>query len=55
MLVVVFFVSSLVHLYSLEYMSDDPHIIRFISYLSLFTFFMAILLSAGNLIQMFLG
>jgi len=55
MLIVVFFVSSLVHLYSLEYMSDDPHLIRFISYLSLFTFFMAILLSAGNLIQMFLG
>lgn len=55
MLIVVFFVSSLVHLYSLEYMGGDPHLVRFISYLSFFTFFMAILLTAGNFIQMFLG
>lgn len=55
MLIVVFFVSSLVHLYSFEYMGDDPHLIRFIAYLSFFTFFMAILLTAGNFIQMFLG
>lgn len=55
MLIVVFFVSSLVHIYSLEYMGEDPHLIRFMSYLSFFTFFMAILLTAGNFIQMFLG
>ena len=55
MLLVVFFVSTLVHVYSLEYMSEDPHLIRFISYLSLFTFFMTILVTSGNLIQMFLG
>lgn len=55
MLIVVFFVSSLVHLYSLEYMQDDPHLIRFMAYLSFFTFFMTILLTSGNLIQMFLG
>lgn len=55
MLLVVFFVSSLVHLYSLEYMGEDPHLIRFMSYLSLFTFFMTILVTAGNFIQMFLG
>lgn len=55
MLLVVFFVSSLVHLYSVEYMGEDPHLIRFLSYLSFFTFFMAILLLAGNFIQMFLG
>ena len=55
MLLVVFFVSSLVHLYSLEYMGDDPHLIRFMSYLSFFTFFMTILVTAGNFIQMFLG
>lgn len=55
MLIVVFFVSCIVHFYSLEYMSEDPHIIRFIAYLSFFTFFMAILLTSGNLIQMFLG
>lgn len=55
MLLVVFFVSTLVHLYSLEYMSEDPHLIRFTAYLSFFTFFMSILLTSGNLIQMFLG
>lgn len=55
MLLVVFFVSTLVHIYSLEYMSEDPHLIRFMSYLSLFTFFMTILVTSGNLIQMFLG
>lgn len=55
MLLVVFFVSSLVHLYSLEYMSDDPHLIRFMSYLSFFTFFMTILVTSGNFVQMFFG
>ena len=55
MCVVVTFISSLVHLYSIEYMSHDPHLPRFMSYLSLFTFFMLILVSADNLIQMFLG
>ena len=52
---VVTFVSSLVHLYSIEYMSHDPHLPRFMSYLSLFTFFMLILVTADNYIQMFLG
>jgi NADH-ubiquinone oxidoreductase chain 5 len=55
MCVVVTSVSSLVHLYSIEYMSHDPHLPRFMSYLSLFTFFMLILVTADNLIQMFLG
>ena len=55
MCVVVTFVSSLVHLYSIEYMSHDPHLPRFMSYLSLFTFFMLILVTADNFIQMFLG
>ena len=55
MCVVVTFVSSLVHLYSVEYMSHDPHLPRFMSYLSLFTFFMLILVTADNFIQMFLG
>ena len=40
MLIVVTFVSSLVHLYSISYMSGDPHIPRFMCYLSIFTFFM---------------
>ena len=55
MLVVVTFISSLVHLYSVSYMSEDPHVPRFISYLSLFTFFMLILITADNFIQMFFG
>lgn len=55
MCVVVTFISSLVHLYSTEYMSHDPHLSRFMSYLSLFTFFMMILITADNFIQMFVG
>ena len=52
---VVTFVSSLVHLYSTEYMSHDPHLPRFMSYLSLFTFFMLILVTSDNFVQMFVG
>jgi NADH-ubiquinone oxidoreductase chain 5 len=55
MLVVVTFISSLVHLYSTEYMEHDPHLCRFMSYLSLFTFFMLILVTANNFLQMFVG
>jgi NADH-ubiquinone oxidoreductase chain 5 len=55
MCVVVTFISFFVHLYSIEYMSHDPHLARFMSYLSLFTFFMLILITADNFIQMFVG
>lgn len=55
MCVVVTFISCFVHLYSTEYMSHDPHLARFMSYLSLFTFFMLILVTADNFIQMFVG
>jgi len=55
MLIVVTFISGLVHLYSTEYMSHDPHLPRFMSYLSLFTFFMLILITADNFIQLFVG
>lgn len=55
MLIVVSSVSFLVHMYSVSYMSEDPHLIRFMSYLSLFTFFMLCLVTADNFIQMFLG
>ena len=55
MLVIVTFISSLVHLYSTEYMEHDPHLPRFMSYLSLFTFFMLILVTANNFLQMFVG
>ncbi|MGK2739897.1 NADH-quinone oxidoreductase subunit L [Tepidicaulis sp. LMO-SS28] len=55
MLVVVTNVSALVHLYSMGYMSHDPHQARFFSYLSLFTFAMLMLVTADNLIQLFFG
>ena len=55
MLVTVTTISTLVHFYSCSYMSVDPHISRFMSYLSLFTFFMLILITADNFIQLFVG
>ena len=55
MLIVITSISTLVHLYSISYMSGDPHIPRFMSYLSIFTFFMLMLVTADNFIQMFLG
>jgi proton-translocating NADH-quinone oxidoreductase chain L len=55
MLLVIVSVSFLVHLFSLGYMGDDPHLTRFMSYLSLFTFFMIILVTADNFIVLFLG
>jgi NADH-ubiquinone oxidoreductase chain 5 len=55
MVFVVTFISLLVHVYSSEYMNSDPHLTRFLSYLSLFTFFMLILVTASNFIQMFVG
>lgn len=55
MCVVVTFISFFVHLYSTEYMSHDPHLARFMAYLSLFTFFMLILITADNFVQMFVG
>ena len=55
MLVVVNTVSSLVHLYSIGYMDEDPYRPRFFAYLSLFTFAMLMLVTADNLVQMFFG
>jgi NADH-ubiquinone oxidoreductase chain 5 len=55
MLIPVLIVSSLVHIYSIGYMSHDPHIQRFFSYLSLFTFMMLILVTADNYLLMFVG
>ncbi len=55
MLVVVTGVSSLVHLYSIGYMQEDPHRPRFFSYLSLFTFAMLMLVTANNFLQLFFG
>ena len=55
MLVVVNSVSALVHIYSIGYMSHDPHKPRFMSYLSLFTFAMLSLITADNFLQLFFG
>ena len=55
MLVVVTTVSSLVHLYSIGYMDEDPYRPRFFGYLSMFTFAMLMLVTADNLVQLFFG
>ncbi len=55
MLVVVTLVSSIVHIYSIGYMSHDPHQPRFMSYLSLFTFAMLVLVTSDNFLQLFFG
>nr|BAR46001.1 NADH dehydrogenase subunit 5 [Aurelia sp. 3 sensu Dawson et al. (2005)] len=55
MIFVVNTVSFLVHLYSVSYMRGDPHTSRFMGYLSLFTFFMLILVSSQNYLQLFIG
>lgn len=55
MLFVVSLVSSLVHLYSIEYMRTDPNQVKFLQYLTLFTLSMFVLITSNNLIQMFIG
>ncbi|MEE3622916.1 NADH-quinone oxidoreductase subunit L [Nitrospirillum sp. BR 11752] len=55
MLIVVNGVSTMVHIYSVGYMSHDPDKPRFMSYLSLFTFMMLMLVTSDNLLQMFFG
>ena len=55
MLLPVLVVSSLVHLYSISYMAEDPHNQRFFSYLSMFTFFMLVLVAGDNYLILFVG
>ncbi len=55
MMLMVCFVSWVVHIYSVGYMKDDPGYQRFFSYVSLFTFMMLLLVSANNFFQLFLG
>ncbi len=55
MLVVVSIISSIIHFYSIGYMSHDPHKTRFMAYLSLFTFAMLTLVTADNFLQLFFG
>ncbi|HZF77574.1 MAG TPA: NADH-quinone oxidoreductase subunit L [Acetobacteraceae bacterium] len=55
MVAMVTFISTLIHLYSVGYMSHDATIPRFFAYLSLFTFMMLMLVTADNLVQLFFG
>jgi NADH-ubiquinone oxidoreductase chain 5 len=55
MLVVVLTISLVVHIYSTQYLKYDPHLVRFLTWLSLFTFFMLVLITSENLIQIFIG
>jgi len=55
MILIIVFISSLVQIYSLEYMNQDPHLNRFMSYLALFTFFMLMLVLSDNFLQLFIG
>jgi NADH-quinone oxidoreductase subunit L len=55
MLIVVISISTLVHIFTAGYMSHDPFIIRFYTYLGLFTFFMVILITSDNFLQLFVG
>jgi len=55
MFVLITTISTLMYIYSLAYMSDDPHIIRFSSYIALFTFLMLVLITAENMLQLFVG
>src|SRR5579871_124676 len=55
MFIPVLYISSLIHIFSTDYMAGDPHNQRFFSYLSLFTFFMLLLVSGANYFVMFVG
>jgi NADH-quinone oxidoreductase subunit L len=55
MVLLITVISFFVHLYSVGYMENDPHISRFMGYLSLFTFFMLVLVSSSNFFQLFIG
>ncbi len=55
MLVIIMLISTCVHFYSIGYMSEDPFLVRFLGYLSLFNFFMLFLVCADNFLQMFVG
>lgn len=54
-LIPVLIVSSLVHIFSIDYISNDPHNQRFFSYLSIFTFFILILVAGNNYLVIFVG
>jgi len=55
MFIPVLYISTLIHIFSVNYMGEDPHNQRFFSYLSLFTFFMLLLVAGGNYLVLFVG
>jgi NADH-ubiquinone oxidoreductase chain 5 len=55
MFLVITTISMFVHIFSSYYLKEDPHVIRFFAFLSIFTFFMLFLVTAGSLIQVILG
>ncbi|QHG92320.1 NADH-quinone oxidoreductase subunit L [Coxiella endosymbiont of Amblyomma sculptum] len=55
MMLIVIFISWVVHIYSIGYMADDSGYCRFFSYMSMFTFFMLVLVVANNFFQLFFG
>ena len=55
MLLVIISISTFVHIFTAGYMSHDPYIIRFYTYLGLFTFFMIVLVTSDNFLQLFIG
>nr|YP_010137119.1 NADH dehydrogenase subunit 5 [Tylopilus plumbeoviolaceoides]QWM97158.1 NADH dehydrogenase subunit 5 [Tylopilus plumbeoviolaceoides] len=55
MFIPVLYISTLIHIYTTSYLAEDPHNQRFFSYLSLFTFFMLLLVSGANYFVMFIG
>jgi len=55
MLVIIFFISMCVNIYSVGYMGHDPFIVRFFCFLGFFTFFMVVLVTADNFLQLFVG
>ena len=55
MLFIILGISTFVHIFTISYMSHDPFIIRFYTYLGLFTFFMIILVTSDNFLQLFIG
>ena len=55
LLLLIILISFLVHLFALDYLSEDPHLMRFLNLLTLFTIFMELLVTSGNLVQFFFG
>ena len=55
MLLIILIISFCVHLFSIDYMWDDSSFSKFLAYLTTFTFFMALMVTSGNMVQLFIG